>query len=243
MTHWWRSYDGAVDHPKLLLLSDRLFRIWFNVMCINSANEGRLPKLEVVAVKLRTSSAKAYRALGELCDAGLLDKAGDYYGVHNWDDRQFKSDVSTERVKRFRNAKRNVSETPPDNRVQNTERKREPDAGASASELERELFQRGRQVLGQEAGGLIANLLKSKEGDVALARAAIETASTKDKPREYVGGILKGNGNGTYRQGRGQGSAITAAIDQHIANFERTAEDEREVCEASPRLLPSGGRE
>lgn len=64
------------------------------------------------------------------------------------------------------------------------------DAAAPPSNAEKELYDRGKQVLGERAGGLIKNLVKAKNGDVALARAAIETASTKSNPREYIGGIV-----------------------------------------------------
>jgi len=65
-------------------------------------------------------------------------------------------------------------------------------ADAAPANLEKELFERGKAVLGQDAGGLIARLLKSKKKDVALARAAIEMASTKQKPREYIGAVIAG---------------------------------------------------
>jgi uncharacterized protein YdaU (DUF1376 family) len=67
------------------------------------------------------------------------------------------------------------------------------DAAASPdhSIAERELFQRGRAVLGTSAGGTIADLLKAKGGNVALARAAIEQASQKSSPREYVAAIVR----------------------------------------------------
>jgi hypothetical protein len=57
---------------------------------------------------------------------------------------------------------------------------------------EAELFGRGKQVLGKNAGGLIRKLLTAKRGNVALARAAIEQASTKENPREYIGRIIAG---------------------------------------------------
>lgn len=55
-----------------------------------------------------------------------------------------------------------------------------------------ELFQRGREVLGVTGGGLIAKLLKAKNKDIALARSAIELASTKQNPREYIGAVIRG---------------------------------------------------
>jgi len=57
-----------------------------------------------------------------------------------------------------------------------------------------ELFRRGKAVLGSSAGGLIKNLLKAKGGKVALARAAIEQASTKQDPREFIGRIVATTG-------------------------------------------------
>lgn len=82
-------------------------------------------------------------------------------------------------------------------RPQSTEHRAEPEkkedaAGAAPDELERQLFERGKQVLGKDAGGLIAKLLKAKQRNVALARAAIEQAATKSKPREYIGAVIAG---------------------------------------------------
>lgn len=51
---------------------------------------------------------------------------------------------------------------------------------------ERDYFARGKSILGKSSGGMLAKLLKAKGGNVALARAAIEQASQKEKPAEYV---------------------------------------------------------
>lgn len=86
---------------------------------------------------------------------------------------------------------------------------------------EREYFFRGREVLGKGAGGLIAELLKAKGRNVALARAALETASTKQNPTEYVAAICRGgkNGNATsnYRPDPVAGRA-TAREAQHVTS-------------------------
>lgn len=57
---------------------------------------------------------------------------------------------------------------------------------------EKEYFVRGREVLGPKSGAMIANLLKAKGRNVALARAALEQASQKDNPMEYVAAICRG---------------------------------------------------
>lgn len=72
---------------------------------------------------------------------------------------------------------------------------RKKDAASAAPEVpsdEADLFRRGRAVFGKEAGGLVTKLLAAKGKSIPLARAAIEQASTKSDPREYIGGILRG---------------------------------------------------
>lgn len=66
------------------------------------------------------------------------------------------------------------------------------DAAPAAPDPEVELFRRGREVLGKGAGGLISKLLSAKQKNIPLARAAIEQASTKSDPREYIGRIVNG---------------------------------------------------
>ncbi len=66
------------------------------------------------------------------------------------------------------------------------------DAASAAPDQEVELFRRGREVLGKQSGGLISKLLTAKQKNIPLARAAIEQASTKSDPREYIGRIVNG---------------------------------------------------
>lgn len=55
---------------------------------------------------------------------------------------------------------------------------------------ERDLYRRGKQVLGGSSGGQIKKLVRVKDGSVAQARATIEFASTKHDPREYVARVI-----------------------------------------------------
>lgn len=67
-----------------------------------------------------------------------------------------------------------------------------PSAPAPITNQEADLYRRGKEVLGEGAGGLIKKLLAAK-GTVAAARAAIEQASEKGVPREYIAAIIRGN--------------------------------------------------
>lgn len=51
---------------------------------------------------------------------------------------------------------------------------------------EREYFERGKQILGKTAGGLLVRLLKAKGGNVAAARSILELARGKQDPREWL---------------------------------------------------------
>ncbi len=114
MTRWFRFYDDALNDPKILKLSDKSYRIWTQLLCAASKNDGRLPLFEDLAIMLRMKPEKLQPELEKLITAGLIDHDDIGMRPHNWNARQFKSDVSTERVKRFRNAQHTVSETPPD---------------------------------------------------------------------------------------------------------------------------------
>lgn len=109
-THWWRAYDEAVDDPKIQLMPGPLFKAWFNLLCIASGNDGRLPPVESIAFKLRTTEAKVGSMLEDLVERGLLDDHDGVLRPHNWGERQFASDSNAaERQKRYRDRHRNVT--------------------------------------------------------------------------------------------------------------------------------------
>jgi hypothetical protein len=53
MSRWFRFEDDALNDPKLLRLSDRMFRIWIGLLCVASKHAGRLPPMEDIALMLR----------------------------------------------------------------------------------------------------------------------------------------------------------------------------------------------
>lgn len=109
--HWWRAYDGSIDHPKLLKLSDAMHRAWFTLQCIASANGGTLPRAEDIALRLRLKPSKVAEWITALVLAGLIDNDDGMFSPHNWETRQYKSDATDptapQRMKRYRANKRN----------------------------------------------------------------------------------------------------------------------------------------
>lgn len=215
MSRWFRFYDDAINDPKILKLSDKSYRIWVGLLCLASKNEGRLPLFEDMAIMLRMKPEKLQPEIEILITSGLIDHDDSGMRPHNWEGRQYKTDSSdptaASRAKKYRDKKRDerdasrcdysdasVAHKRPetDNRTEQKTEKKDADAARPPPEnLETQFYRRTKEICGQSAGGLAKQLLKSKQGSIELARAAVEQAATKENPREYIGGIIK-NGTG-----------------------------------------------
>jgi hypothetical protein len=116
---WFRMYDELLDDPKVQKLPGGDFKAWVNLLCLARRNEGFLPPVEDIAFALRIDLIGARSLLDRLAIGGLIDSHkggpnGARIAPHGWHERQYKSDTSSERVKRFRERYKDVSETPPE---------------------------------------------------------------------------------------------------------------------------------
>lgn len=119
LSKWFRLYNEVLNDPKVQALDAETFRHWINLLCIASMKDGVLPDVSDIAFHLRIEKNAVVTLLERLLNATLIDKLnggtnGYHYAPHNWDKRQYKSDTSTERVKRFRQRSETVTVTPPD---------------------------------------------------------------------------------------------------------------------------------
>jgi hypothetical protein len=109
---WWRAYSRARHDPKLLKLSDKHFRWWFNFVCVAADNDGILPPHADLAVEFRASGKVITEMLDILIGAGLLDHDETGIHPHNWNGLQYVSDSSgfgtgsTKRVQRYRDKRK-----------------------------------------------------------------------------------------------------------------------------------------
>jgi hypothetical protein len=113
---WFRFYNEALDDPKIQKLDGETFKAWINLLCLCARNDGLPHSVNDIAFALRLDFHGCSTVLSRLADGGLLDRLngganGMHYGVHGWDKRQYKSDTSTDRVKRFRQRSSNATET------------------------------------------------------------------------------------------------------------------------------------
>jgi hypothetical protein len=146
MTRWFRVHVDLVDDPKVQRLDPALFKALINLWCLTSSNDGVLPPIHEIAFKLRMKPEKAQRVLAELRAAGLIDDDERGTRPHNWDGRQFIGEVSTPRVKRFRQRRGNVSpavsETSPETEAE--AERRTPSQGSMNSTDEAQARVNGR---------------------------------------------------------------------------------------------------
>jgi len=111
MSRWFRFYDCALDDPKVQRLPGDVFKVWVNLLCVASRNDGQLPSVEDLAFMLRSDSETITRVMNELRRAGLIDESEQGLTPHNWAERQYQSDSSAERMRKHRALKRNSDVT------------------------------------------------------------------------------------------------------------------------------------
>ena len=146
MASWFRSHANKLDNPKVQRLSDAHYRAWDSLLCVACRYDGVLPPLRDVAFLLRRSEAATAKLLDALRAAGLFVETERGIEPHDWNDWQFKSDVSTKRVERHRERHEqrsrnvsgdgpgNVSETDSENRVRE-QSSEEPDGSSAPAAL------------------------------------------------------------------------------------------------------------
>jgi hypothetical protein len=112
---WFRLYDTVLDDPKVQRLKPELFKAWINLLCIASRKDGQIPvDPDDLGFMLRCDPETAERWLVDLIDAGLIELRPDHATPHQWDEYQFVSDNSTERVRAFRQRKKTPGGHDPD---------------------------------------------------------------------------------------------------------------------------------
>ena len=111
---WFRMYHEFLDDPKVQKLTHAEQRHFIMLMCARCRNGNETLHDEDAAFMLRIPIDEFLTVKQKFVSCNILCN-----GNHpkNWDKRQYASDSSTQRVRKFRNEKkrsRNVSETSPD---------------------------------------------------------------------------------------------------------------------------------
>jgi 5-methylcytosine-specific restriction endonuclease McrA len=102
---WFRFYAEALNDRKVQSLPGDMFKAWVNILCLY-CNEGAALDLSSISFALRAGDSKAEAIVDDLLNRGLLDDTAAGLVPHNWNNRQYKSDVSGSRVARYRETRR-----------------------------------------------------------------------------------------------------------------------------------------
>jgi hypothetical protein len=160
---WWRAYASARHDPKVQRLPDAMFKAWFNLLCLACEHDGVLPALADTAYELRKSEDATERLLLEMQARELFDQTERGIEPHNWNGRQYKSDVSTERVKQHRQRKRNVSPNVSETPSEKTDRGEAPTGLHPPDHTPSLVAARGsREGSAHDGGSVIATLAARK---------------------------------------------------------------------------------
>lgn len=173
---WFRFYADAMRHPKVARLNDAQFRLWVELLSVAAENDGRIPPADDLKHMLKRRLDHLLRGLDDLIRASLIDPLDHGYEPHGWKKRQYKSDVSTDRVRKYR-AKGNVSETAPD-----TETETElpiPNGIGAAPDADKVFWANAKTYLSphtKDPGKLIGKWIKDCGGDKSAVARAIGEA-------------------------------------------------------------------
>lgn len=205
---WLKFYPSDWrGEPRLRMCSLAARGLWIDLISYMHEGEpyghltidGAAPDLDGIAALVGRPKTEVGKALSELEGKRVFSKTeeGVIYSRRMVRDKA-KAEVDHQYGKRGGNpdlTKTDNGGVNPQDKAQKLEARkpeRKKDAASPPSDDdETELFRRGKEVCGANAGGLIARLLKTKGGNIALTRSAIEMASTKENPREYVAKIAQ----------------------------------------------------
>jgi hypothetical protein len=224
VSRWFRFYPETIHDPKILELSDGLYRAWTILLCIASEHDGELPSAAKIAISLRVKPHRVAEWLTALSRAGLMDNADGVFSPHNWQVRQYKTDKSdptgAKRAKDYRDRRRDARDASRrDGRDGNEptsrpETETEPDpetdhsetivSGADAPrDFRKELFQRGLDTLRKITGkgpdacrSFVGKCLKAAGDDAVTVLGLIDDADRNRvvDPSAWIAARLKTTG-------------------------------------------------
>lgn len=235
---WFRVYDTIIDDPKILNLSME-FRWFFVAILATSSRQfdrGSLPTLKEIAIHLRVTRPKAQRIIACFIERGLIDQDPITKGlrIHGWNKRQYKSDVSTDRVKRYREGimkrfnnvplagARSETDTDTDTETEGNPPTPLPIVKQPGKE-HHDVGQWAIEIMGDISWGQWVDDQGRIGHPADWVRAAIEKAlSAGKRERTYVAGILRGyqrDGGPPKAQANGHKQS-QSEIDAEIARLE-----------------------
>lgn len=119
---WFRLHNKLLNDPVVQTLSDKNFKIYINLLCLASIEDkdGDIGTLNSISFALRETKEDVSSCFIALQEAGLIVTSvtdSETFQIPQWKKKQYKSDTSTDRVKKHREKvkrSKTVTVTPPD---------------------------------------------------------------------------------------------------------------------------------
>lgn len=105
---WFRLYSEFAFDPKVQLMDETLQRRYLMLLCLAGAGITPTTDVSCVDFALRVGVSECERTRSVLVSRGLIDEQ---WFPKAWKKRQFESDTSTDRVKRYRERQKAVTKT------------------------------------------------------------------------------------------------------------------------------------
>lgn len=236
MSRWFRFYTEALDDPKVQRLDGETFKLWVNLLCLTAKHDGTLPSVSDISFALRIDEIACQSLLDRLLIAGLIDTLkggpnGCRIAPHGWSERQYKSDTSTDRVKRFRERYKNVSETAPDTEtdtdteteIKETKAKKAPKGVLKPADVSDEVWSdflaHRKRVRADLTNTALQGIIREadKAGwtlQAALAECVVR--GWRGFKAEWVNKEGNGNGKNDWGSGADRRSSLARAIDEGL---------------------------
>lgn len=193
MSQWFRMYAEVLDDPKVQRLSGDEFKAWVNILCLTAKNDGVLPPVEDIGFALRIDPKKTEKLVKKLVDCGLLVETETGLKPNKWDHRQYKSDVSTDRVKRFRQRSKKQGETQPETGPEtdtDTEVPLSKDNGSTV-DPDKLFWDSAKSYLGPSRASLIGKWVGQHKKPAVIAAISAAQAERAVDPVAFIEGIFR----------------------------------------------------
>lgn len=122
---WFRCYSEFATDSKVQIMPEHMQRRLIMLFCLRSCNALATLHAAEIAFALRITEQELIETKTLFIQKEFID---DEWNIQNWDKRQYISDTSTERSRKYRNKKKksmqqgcNVAATPPDQNQIRTE--------------------------------------------------------------------------------------------------------------------------
>ncbi|MEJ7933511.1 hypothetical protein WG907_04465 [Sphingobium sp. AN558] len=197
MSQWFRMYAEVLDDPKVQRLSGDDFKGWVNILCLTAKDDGILPPVADIGFALRLDPKKAEKLVSRLVTAGLLAETETGLKPHKWDSRQYKSDVSTDRVKRFRQRSKKQPETDAETAPETDTETDVPlskDNGPTA-DPDKVFWDSAKSYLGPSKASLIGKWVSQHKKPAVIAAITTAQSERAVDPVAFIEGVLRKGSN------------------------------------------------